>query len=266
MSIREDLGLFAAGETMLEAVDKVAEEHERNLRLALLLLAGVRALDTRPADPGAVAESFMLKLLSLSGFHPSLTACAACGSQRPPAVLARAWAGPSAPNCAEGGVAPVSRAALVRLQRLAARDLGDAGDVVEDRIPGSARNRAGSSTGSPSTTWSGGCARLPMLARTRAVSYLPDIDPDRVPAHVAIVMDGNGRWATQRGLPRTDGHAAGEEALATRSKGGVEVGLKWLTVYAFSSENWRRPAGEVLYLMNFNRDAAPPAPRRASTS
>jgi undecaprenyl diphosphate synthase len=84
-------------------------------------------------------------------------------------------------------------------------------------------------------------------------SFLPDIDPDRVPAHVAIVMDGNGRWATQRGLPRTEGHAAGEEALADTVEGGVAVGLRWLTVYAFSSENWRRPAPEVLYLMNFNR-------------
>jgi len=84
-------------------------------------------------------------------------------------------------------------------------------------------------------------------------SYLPDIDPERVPAHVAIVMDGNGRWATARGLPRTEGHAAGEEALADTVEGGVEVGLRWLTVFAFSTENWRRPAGEVLYLMNFNR-------------
>jgi len=76
MELRRDLGLFAAGETMLEATDKVAEEHERNVRLFLLLLGGLRALDTAPADPAAVAESFLLKLLSLSGFHPSLTACA----------------------------------------------------------------------------------------------------------------------------------------------------------------------------------------------
>ena len=60
---------------------------------------------------------------------------------------------------------------------------------------------------------------------------------------MAIVMDGNGRWATQRGLQRTEGHAAGEEALADTVEGGVEVGLKWLTVYAFSTENWRRPRG-----------------------
>jgi len=85
------------------------------------------------------------------------------------------------------------------------------------------------------------------------VSYLSDLDVDRIPAHVAIVMDGNGRWAQQRGLPRTDGHGAGEESLFDTVKGAVEIGLGWMTVYAFSTENWRRPAGEVLYLMNFNR-------------
>ena len=84
-------------------------------------------------------------------------------------------------------------------------------------------------------------------------SYLNDIDRARVPAHVAIVMDGNGRWATQRGLPRTEGHGAGEEALWDTVKGAVEVGVQWLTVYAFSTENWSRPPAEVLYLMNFNR-------------
>ncbi|HEX6844387.1 MAG TPA: isoprenyl transferase [Actinomycetota bacterium] len=85
------------------------------------------------------------------------------------------------------------------------------------------------------------------------MSFLADIDRSKVPAHVAIVMDGNGRWATQRGLQRTDGHAAGEEALWDTVKGGVEVGLRWLTVFAFSTENWSRPPAEVLFLMNFNR-------------
>ena len=80
LHIREDLARFAAAETMVEAVDKVAEEHERNTRLVLLLLQGLRALDAVPVDPAAVAESFLLKLLSLSGFHPALTACAVCGS------------------------------------------------------------------------------------------------------------------------------------------------------------------------------------------
>ena len=84
-------------------------------------------------------------------------------------------------------------------------------------------------------------------------SYLADIDRTRVPPHVAIVMDGNGRWAKLRGLPRTEGHGAGEEALWDTVKGAVEVGVKWLTVYAFSTENWSRPPSEVRYLMNFNR-------------
>jgi undecaprenyl diphosphate synthase len=65
-------------------------------------------------------------------------------------------------------------------------------------------------------------------------------------------MDGNGRWAQKRGLRRTDGHAAGEEALFDAVEGAVDVGVKWLTVYAFSTENWKRPVDEVRYLMNFN--------------
>ncbi len=78
------------------------------------------------------------------------------------------------------------------------------------------------------------------------------LDPERIPAHVAIVMDGNGRWAQQRGLKRTDGHAAGEEALFDTVDGALDIGLSWLTVYAFSTENWRRPLDEVRFLMSFN--------------
>jgi undecaprenyl diphosphate synthase len=65
-------------------------------------------------------------------------------------------------------------------------------------------------------------------------------------------MDGNGRWATSRGLKRTEGHAAGEEALFDTVEGALDLGLRWLTVYAFSTENWRRPAEEVRFLMGFN--------------
>jgi undecaprenyl diphosphate synthase len=82
---------------------------------------------------------------------------------------------------------------------------------------------------------------------------IPDgIDPDRIPHHVACVMDGNGRWAERQGLPRTDGHAAGEQALFDTVEGALELGIQWLTVYAFSTENWRRPPDEVRYLMGFN--------------
>jgi undecaprenyl diphosphate synthase len=81
---------------------------------------------------------------------------------------------------------------------------------------------------------------------------VPDLDPNRIPRHVAVVMDGNGRWAQQRGLKRTEGHAAGEAALFDTVEGALEIGLRWLTVYAFSTENWRRPLDEVRFLMGFN--------------
>ena len=78
------------------------------------------------------------------------------------------------------------------------------------------------------------------------------LDLSHVPAHVACVMDGNGRWASRRGLPRTEGHAAGEGALFDVVEGALEIGIKWLTMFAFSTENWRRPPDEVRYLMGFN--------------
>jgi len=79
-----------------------------------------------------------------------------------------------------------------------------------------------------------------------------DIDLEKVPRHIGCVMDGNGRWARQRGLPRTAGHAAGEEAMLDAIDGALEIGVGWLSMYAFSTENWRRPADEVRFLMQFN--------------
>lgn len=80
----------------------------------------------------------------------------------------------------------------------------------------------------------------------------PDLDPERIPAHVAIIMDGNGRWANAQGLKRNAGHEAGEAALFDTVEGALELGLTHLTVYAFSTENWKRPADEVRFLMGFN--------------
>jgi undecaprenyl diphosphate synthase len=74
------------------------------------------------------------------------------------------------------------------------------------------------------------------------------------PRHVAIIMDGNGRWAEQRGLPRTAGHAAGEEALFDVVHGALGLGIEWLTVFTFSTENWNRPQDEVDFLMGFKED------------
>ncbi|HET7279030.1 MAG TPA: isoprenyl transferase [Dermatophilaceae bacterium] len=82
----------------------------------------------------------------------------------------------------------------------------------------------------------------------------PQIPLARLPRHVAVVMDGNGRWANQRGLPRTKGHEAGEAALLDVVAGAIEVGITHLSAYAFSTENWRRSPEEVRFLMGFNRD------------
>ena len=81
-----------------------------------------------------------------------------------------------------------------------------------------------------------------------------DLELRRIPAHVACVVDGNGRWAQARGLPRTEGHRAGEEALFDVVEGALDIGVKWLTVYAFSTENWMRPPDEVRFLLGFNED------------
>ena len=82
----------------------------------------------------------------------------------------------------------------------------------------------------------------------------PAIPAELVPEHVAIVMDGNGRWAKERGLPRNKGHEAGEFSLFDIVEGAIEIGVKAISAYAFSTENWSRSPDEVRFLMGFNRD------------
>lgn len=84
--------------------------------------------------------------------------------------------------------------------------------------------------------------------------YPPSIPVAAVPHHVAIVMDGNGRWANARGLTRIEGHRAGEASLLDVVAGAIQMGVKHVSVYAFSTENWKRSPDEVRFLMGFNRD------------
>ena len=79
------------------------------------------------------------------------------------------------------------------------------------------------------------------------------LDPQFLPQHIALVMDGNGRWAQQRGMKRTQGHKRGEQVLDTMVDTCLELGIPYLSAYAFSTENWRRSPEEVRFLMNFNR-------------
>jgi len=82
----------------------------------------------------------------------------------------------------------------------------------------------------------------------------PNIPKEFVPKHVAVVMDGNGRWANARGLPRVEGHKAGEASLLDVVAGAIEIGVQHVSAYAFSTENWSRSPDEVRFLMGFNRD------------
>jgi undecaprenyl diphosphate synthase len=92
--------------------------------------------------------------------------------------------------------------------------------------------------------------------QTAAMSAIPhaigvnDLDPTRIPAHIAIVMDGNGRWAKARHLPRVMGHKEGVNTLRDICRAASNLGVQVLTVFAFSSENWKRPAEEVNFLMD----------------
>lgn len=82
----------------------------------------------------------------------------------------------------------------------------------------------------------------------------PEIPAELVPKHVAIVMDGNGRWANRHGLTRTEGHDRGQAVVPDVVKGAIQMGVKWLSLYAFSTENWNRNPSEVRAVMGFARD------------
>ena len=90
---------------------------------------------------------------------------------------------------------------------------------------------------------------MALWSRRKDKSGAPQVDLEHLPRHVAIIMDGNGRWARRRGMPRKAGHAAGAETFRTIATFAKELGLAYLTVYAFSTENWKRPEEEVGAIM-----------------
>ena len=92
-------------------------------------------------------------------------------------------------------------------------------------------------------------SRAEFFSGKRAAAVLAEFDASRAPSHVAVIMDGNGRWASKRGLPAIAGHTAGAKAVRESIAAAIELGIDYLTVYSFSSENWSRPADEVSGLM-----------------
>jgi undecaprenyl diphosphate synthase len=91
------------------------------------------------------------------------------------------------------------------------------------------------------------------LANQREASASPGPGGGRIPRHVAIIMDGNGRWAAERGLPRTEGHRRGMEAVRRTVDAAIDLGIETITLFSFSSENWSRPASEVSFLFGLIR-------------
>jgi undecaprenyl diphosphate synthase len=91
------------------------------------------------------------------------------------------------------------------------------------------------------------------IVETSLAAELPAEPGAHAPAHVAIIMDGNGRWASLRGLPRVEGHRRGVEAVRRTVRTAMELGIRYLTIFSFSSENWRRPAAEIADLMGLLR-------------
>jgi undecaprenyl diphosphate synthase len=135
-------------------------------------------------------------------------------------------------------------------------------------LPAPPRKDVSAIAGKPGITSAGACARRapwrrercqtrffgPRLRKMRSMiktnaAVKPTEWPARVPIHVGIIMDGNGRWALNRGLPRIEGHRRGVEALRIAVRAAIEFGLRYLTVYSFSAENWSRPVEEVSDLM-----------------
>ena len=243
MAIREDLGLFAAGETMLEAVDKVAEEHERNVRLALLLLAGVRALETKPARPRRGRRVLHVEA-ALALRIPSRRSPRARSAARRTRSCSRAGHGRRRLSDAarRAASAPVSREALARLQQLAVVNLNDAGDVV-DADPRGPQGVARAALRVRGVLPGAADAARSRCSRGPRREQLPARHRSRTRPGARRDRDGRQRPVGARSAvcsgPRATRPA--RRRSPTRSKGGVEVGLKWLTVYAFSTENWRRP-------------------------
>lgn len=94
----------------------------------------------------------------------------------------------------------------------------------------------------------------PLLGPGQWESETPHFDEGTVPAHVALIMDGNGRWANQQGRTRIEGHRAGEYALMDTIAGAIDAGVRYLSVYTFSTENWRRSPAEIRFIMTYASD------------
>ena len=246
--LRNDLDSVIAAGTMVEAADAVAQEDESSMRLFLLLHRGLRALEAGASRPGPDHQ-----LSPEAGRRGRGRPCRCHGAPRV-AGQTTCTASPSEAVASSATIA-ASRASVrlrdgitVYLAALAERRVRA---VCRRPTPASPARRWGSPAVSSSITSIASCRRWRCWID---VSTCRAIDPERIPRHVGLILDGNGRWANARGLPRTAGHLAGEAALFDTVEGALEIGIEWVTAYTFSTENWSRSDEEVEFLMWFNED------------
>ena len=280
-AIRQFLLLIGGLRALGEAVDPGAPVPTATLPASpLSRLTGASPAATR-RDPRMVLDAYFLRSLTFAGYAPALEECARCGATRrrarrrgrqrrqAPRGVRRPGgrhglrrlpaAGFRVARAADGGAD--GRAAAGRLGRSDAERTQAPGRV---QWPGGRVPAVAPGAFDPVVASCGAClSKSPRSREPRPVQppyphpsgiRPPEIPRELVPRHVAIVMDGDGRWAKERGLPRTEGHKVGESALMDVLMGAIELGVKYISAYAFSTENWRRHPDEVAFLMSFNRD------------
>ena len=230
---------------MVEAADAVARSAESSMRLFLLLHRGLRALEAGQIGADLVT-SYLLKLADVVGVAPSLLVCASSGRVDDLHRFSFGGGGAICEPCRTEGAVRLRDGVTVYLAALARAEFG--------QMPETDVTLAGEAMGIARRFVEYHLDRAQLPGGDGVTLDLSGVDPERIPGHVGLILDGNGRWANARGLPRTAGHAAGEAALFDTVEGALEIGIEWLTAYTFSTENWSRSEEEVEFLMWFNED------------
>ena len=286
-NIAADYGRYTVAAAMTETAEKLTDvDGEAGTAQYNLLVGALASLSRGDHAPELILDSYLLRALATGGWAPSFTDCARCGAPGPHTAFSAPLGGMVCADCRPAGFAGAGRGNGAPARCPAHRELDDGGRLGVRAPPGSGRPGGQLSAVAP-----GASPEIPQTCganvevalgrslgrnleksqakqgngrhRTAPVvapyphpsgAVPPAIPAEFIPRHVAIVMDGNGRWANQRGLPRIEGHKAGEPALLDVMAGAIELGIEYVSVYAFSTENWRRSPEEVRFLMGFNKD------------
>ena len=222
--ICSDFQAYTAANVICETADKlVVTEKEPAAAQYRLVLGALNALAKHAHDSSAIGDSYVLRALAIAGWTPRLRVLGGAGR----CSGGRVDSTGNPPNSGRMGRILFGTAdsfhALARLAGMAFENV----DYKSLDIP---------------------------AAPFSDPSIIPDFPKNKVPRHVGVIMDGNGRWAQQRGLIRTDGHQAAEPVVFDTIAGAIEAGVRYLSLYTFSTENWKRSPQEVRFLMGFSRD------------